>query len=186
MFDTARSLPLSAGGGKDGGVTIPADLIDAVDEAFYASVDLDVTPWPDPHEGDPADEAEYSRLLDPGKWRIIGARADAWLDVLTRSGLALVRRDVEVEWGAPQGAPISRVDLVVPRRHKAPDLVVARSVIDGVEGAGVWIGTGAPVEVVAWLPHCGCDACDRGSQVELDALDELMLRIVSGWWQPGG
>lgn len=33
---------------------------------------------------------------------------------------------------------------------------------------------------MTWFPDCGCDACDSGSQHELDRLDEHILGIVSG------
>jgi hypothetical protein len=33
---------------------------------------------------------------------------------------------------------------------------------------------------VTWLPYCGCDACDDGSQAEVDCLDDHIWSIVSG------
>ena len=34
--------------------------------------------------------------------------------------------------------------------------------------------------VVTWIPDCGCDACDSGSQGVLDELDEAIVGVVSG------
>ena len=41
-------------------------------------------------------------------------------------------------------------------------------------------GRGCPAVSVTWIPDCGCDACDSGSQDVLDELDEAILGIVSG------
>jgi hypothetical protein len=44
---------------------------------------LDLPTWPDPHpeRASPQDE-EYSRLTDPGRYRIVHARARTWAAVL--------------------------------------------------------------------------------------------------------
>jgi Family of unknown function (DUF6226) len=44
----------------------------------------------------------------------------------------------------------------------------------------VILGLGDPAVCVDRFPDCGCDACDSGSQNELDHFDERMLVIVSG------
>ena len=78
-------------GGHDDNVVAESELLAAVDVAF-AVTGRGLTPWPDPHpDRSPLDE-EYSRLLDPAKWRIIGARAEAWLVALVDSALAVVER----------------------------------------------------------------------------------------------
>lgn len=44
---------------------------------------LDLPTWPDPHHGGAAPrDDEYSRLTDPGRYRIVHARARAWAAVL--------------------------------------------------------------------------------------------------------
>ena len=44
--------------------------------------------WPDPHpDGQSPLQEEYSRCLNPGKYRILGARLDAWVQTLTELGL---------------------------------------------------------------------------------------------------
>ncbi|MDN6303852.1 MAG: DUF6226 family protein, partial [Brachybacterium sp.] len=62
-------------------------------ERAFAVTGADTPPWPDPHLGPggrevPVREEEYSRCLDPGKHRILGARAEAWALVLTERGWA--------------------------------------------------------------------------------------------------
>ncbi len=59
-------------------------------------------------------------------------------------------------------------------------LIVARSRLGVVEDAGVTLGAGDPARCVAWFPRCGCDACDSGSQSELDDLERHIVGIVSG------
>jgi hypothetical protein len=139
-----------------------------------------VQSWPDPHPDRSPLDAEYSRLLDPAKWRIIGARADAWLDAIVDTGLATVRHDMAVEWAAPPGPTITRTDRAVPIADAALPVVLARSRIDDVDDAGVVLGVGDPAVCVSWFPECGCDACDSGSQDELDRLDDHVLGIVRG------
>ena len=123
---------------------------------------------------------EYSRLLDPAKWRIIGARADAWLDALVGAGLADVQRDAPIRWQVEPGPVISRADRAVPAARGALPLIVARSQLSDVDDAGVVLGAGDPAVCITWLPDCGCDACDSGSQNELDDLDAHLLSVVSG------
>ncbi len=139
-----------------------------------------MTSWADPHPDRSPLAAEYSRLTDASKWRIIGARADAWLVALVDAGLAKVEPSAEVRWGVPPGTVISRTERAVPRAAGAIPLVVARSRLGEVGDAGVTLGVGDPAVCVTWLPHCGCDACDSGSQDVLDELDAHVLGIVSG------
>ena len=42
------------------------------------------------------------------------------------------------------------------------------------------LGAADPAVRVTWIPDCGCDACDSGSQDVLDELDENVLGVVSG------
>ena len=46
--------------------------------------------------------------------------------------------------------------------------------------AGIVLGVGDPAECIAWIPDCGCDACDSGSANELDYLDVYMNGIITG------
>jgi len=59
-------------------------------------------------------------------------------------------------------------------------LVIARTSIDVLEDFGVVLGFGEPAVLLASLPRCGCDACDGGSQCELDEVDRKISAIVTG------
>jgi hypothetical protein len=176
--------PLSRGwfvaaGDEDGGLVTEIELVEAVDAAFEIT-GRGLASWPDPHpDRSPLDE-EYSRLIDPYKWRIVGARADAWLAAAADLGLAAVQPHAEVQWAARPLTEISRTDRAMPCAAGALPLVVARSSVGTVDDAGVALGAGAPAICVAWLPDCGCDACDSGSQDVLDELDSYVLSVVSG------
>jgi hypothetical protein len=125
------------------------------------------------------DEA-YSRLTNPAKWRILGARTDAWLFALADAGLAVVEHDAQVTWRTQPGPVMSYAERAIPAGIGALELIVAHSRIGDVDDAGVVLGVGDPVECVDWFPDCGCDACDSGSQNELDHLDTHLLGIVTG------
>ena len=155
------------------------ELLDAVNAAFVET-GRGFASWPDPHgDRSPLDE-EYSRLTDPAKWRILGARVDAWVTALVDTHLARLERQTAIRWRTPPGPVVSRTDRLVPNARDALQVVVGRSRIGDIDDAGVTLGVGDPAVCVAWFPHCGCDACDSGSRHELDELDVLMLSIVSG------
>lgn len=165
--------------GHNGVVPTVPELLAAVDAAF-ADTGRGLTPWADPHPNRSPRDEEYSRVSDPFKWRIIGARADAWAIALVDAGLAHVERNAAVRWHAAPLTELTRIDLVVPNAAGALPLVLARSRFGDVDDAGVTIGAGDPALCVAWVPDCGCDACDSGSQNELDHLDDQFLGIVTG------
>lgn len=155
------------------------ELVAAV-EAACLETGHGLTPWAHPHPDRSPLEEEYSRVTDPGKWRIIGARADAWLAVLARAGLADVEPDAHVDWGVPPWTVVTRTDRAVPRAPGAIPLVVARSRLDAVDDAGVTLGVGDPAVPLKAIPDCGCDACDSGSQDVLNELDQWVLGVVTG------
>lgn len=156
-----------------------AELLAAVDAAFEVT-GRGLVPWPAPHpDRSPLDE-EYSRVTDPSKWRIIGARADAWMVALADAGLGVGERSAAVRWQVPPGTVISRTDRLVPYAAGALPLVIARSRIEDIDDAGVTLGAGDPAVCVTWVPACGCDACDDGAQHELDQLDAAILAVVRG------
>lgn len=154
-------------------------LIDRVDVAF-AVTGRGLAPWPDPHpDRNPGDE-EYSRLSDPAKWRIVGARADAWLVALVETELAAVEPDAHVDWQTPPTTVLTRTVRATPHVVGALPLIVARSRIGDVDDAGVTVGVGDPAVCVTWIPDCGCDACDSGAQDVLDEVDTYVVGVVSG------
>ena len=155
------------------------ELYGAVDDAFAVTGD-GLARWPDPHpDRSPRDE-EYSRLSDPAKWRIVGARADAWAVALVGAGVADDDHGSEVRWAPATRLAVSRTHRVVPRAAGALPLVIARGPLGPVDDACVTLGAGDPAVCITSIPDCGCDACDSGSQDVLDELDEYMFGVVSG------
>ena len=137
--------------------------------------------WLDPHpDGSmPADE-EYTRVTNPARYRILAARTEAWLFALVEAGLAVVERDAVVVWTAEKLPDIARTERVSPMATGALDLVVGHSRLGDLEDVGIVIGAGNPTECITWVPFCGCDACDSGSEPELEQLDSHLWGIVSG------
>lgn len=159
----------------------PVTLGAAVEQAFEVT-SRGLRQWVDPHP--PPDrlvaDEEYSRVTDPGKWRIVGARVDAWIDVLTAEGLASLERDTRVEWDERPGPAVTRTDLLSPRVQGALALVVGRTRIESVDGAGLVLGVGLPAACLVRIPDCGCDACDSGSADVIDQVDTWIGGIVRG------
>ena len=178
VYETDKSLLVPAGGRHDGPM-VEDQLRASVDLAFDAA-GRGMPPWPPPHPDRPPLEVEYSRVTDAKKWRIIGARADAWVIALVEAGLAEVERLTVIPWRVPPTTVISRADGVIPGAAGALPMVIARSQLAEIPDAGVTLGVGDPAVCVAWFPHCGCDACDSGSRDVLDDLDAHVLGVVSG------
>lgn len=155
------------------------ELLAAVDAAFAITA-RDHAPWADPHPDRTARDEEYSRVTDPAKWRIVGARAEAWMVAVVDAGLAVVETPPAVVWASPPGPVITRTERVVPFAVGAIPLLVARTRFGNVDDTGVVLGAGDPVEPLELFPDCGCDACDSGSQDELDRLDLHVLSVVLG------
>lgn len=176
-------------------------LLSEVEEAF-AETGADTPDWEDPHRGPDGEdrdslEEEYSRCLDPGKYRILWARAEAWTRVLTARGWT-THEDTEtgdlragVRWASPPRLPLHRTIVLRPRRPGALPLVLARTAPDDAAGSndleghdalilGLVVGIGDPAVPVSTTPVCGCDACDSGSRDLLEDLDRTLLSIVDG------
>ena len=135
--------------------------------------DATTPPWGDPNPGREPDDAAYSRVTDPARWRIVRERVDAWGAVLESAGLATIERDVEPHWEEPPGPTVERTDRIVPHRPAAVPITVARSM-------GVVIGVGDPATRIAVIPDCGCDACDSGSADALEEVDRVIAGVVGG------
>ncbi|MEM9609195.1 MAG: DUF6226 family protein [Actinomycetota bacterium] len=159
------------------------ELLAAVDRRFDPGA-LGLAGWDDPDpDRNPPDEA-YSRLTDPGKWAIVGVRADAWVDALVGSGVAEVE-GLDPSWGAGFGPFVTSARRVVPAVARALPLVVARIALwDAgevvVEDGGILLGVGEPAVPLGPFPDCGCDACDSGSADALEELDTHVLSVVTG------
>ncbi|MYW62994.1 hypothetical protein GTY65_02715 [Streptomyces sp. SID8379] len=158
-----------------------ATLLRAVDEAF-AVTGADTPPWADPHDGVEVRDEEYSRCLDPGKYRILAARADAWARALTGLGLAAaetVEHPTEI-WRHRPETPLDSAVLVRPVRPDAAVLVFGFAAVDDVPRTVVMMGAGDPAVRLEQVPDCGCDACDDGSAGLLEVMDDVALAVVTG------
>ncbi len=161
-----------------------ADLLAEVDRAF-ATTGASTPGWPDPHPNGAAPlEEEYSRCLDPGKFRILETRMAAWVLTLTARGLVTVTEATAETWfdAQPDGAPLGRVQHLVPSRPGGLTLLSARTIIDGAP-FGLKLGVvshGQGPALLQSLPDCGCDACDHGSADVLACLDGWVLTVARG------
>jgi hypothetical protein len=155
------------------------ELLSAVDAAFDSAGRVHPG-WTDPHAGGTVLPEEYSRVTDPDRWRILGARVEAWLQVLTSKDLVTVREMPHPGWASPQARAIHGGSVISPRARGAIALTVARFSVGSDDDAGIALGIGTPPVLFARLPDCGCDACDSGSQNELAYLDDLVMAVVTG------
>lgn len=146
---------------------------------------LDLPTWPDPHHrGAAPRDDEYSRLTDPGRYRIVHARARAWAAVLENAvgahsevlapapaadaGAQSFDRGVRLVPRHPDALPLLLLERDVPTRPDAGTLAV------------LTIAVARPEIVVETQPDCGCDACDSGSSDLLEAVDAAVRHIVGG------
>lgn len=155
------------------------ELEAAVDSAFERT-SRGLARWPDPHPNHSSKPEEtYSRYTNPARWRILAARTEAWLIALVDAGLATVERNATVTWRTQPGPRTTRAERAIPVAVGALELVVAHSQIRD-DDTQVVLGVGNPAECIERFPDCGCDACDSGSQNELDHLDNHLRGIVTG------
>ena len=163
-------------------VTALAELLDSVDAVFDAT-GHGCAPWPSlrSFHDDIPDEA-YSRVTEPERYRIVGARADAWVTVLIDAALARVDEVEAVDWigDRPAAASIGRHRRLVPLRAGSIPLVFVTTGFAGPVDNGLEIGAGDPAVRVGIHPDCGCDACDFGSDDLLEQIDDSVLDVVSG------
>jgi catechol 2,3-dioxygenase-like lactoylglutathione lyase family enzyme len=154
-------------------------------DAAFVHTGAGLRRWPDPRpDGRPPLDEEYSRRLDPGKYRLVLARADAWAAALTGLGLAAVRESpVPAAWQVRGRHPATRAVSVEPG---APDSLALHGVhweVDQDEFVPVvQVRVGPEAVPVIDAPDCGCDACDDGSESLLRALDDAIVPVVTGDW----
>jgi hypothetical protein len=147
---------------------------------------LNLDSWPDPHLGvtSPRDE-EYSRVTDPGRYRIVHARAGVWAEVL-KDALGVRAEAVTPDAVADDGRldAFDRGVRLIPREPGAlPLLLLERDVPAQMGEASLsvlQIGVVRPDVVVETQPDCGCDACDSGSADLLEAIDNTIRQVVGG------
>ncbi|MGH9086117.1 MAG: DUF6226 family protein [Acidimicrobiales bacterium] len=138
------------------------------------------TPWPNPHPDRPPLDEEYSRVLDPGKWRIVVTRAEAWCDAARDLGVAALEHDVDVRWAVDHGHQHVRVDRLTPLRVSGLPLLLAYFGFEGVDINAVKLAAGDPAVELTTVPPCGCDACDSGSSEAIDLVDDHVIGLITG------
>ncbi len=160
-----------------------APLLAAVDRAFLRTGAA--TPgWPDPHRGAAPRPEEYSRVTEVGKYRILDARLEAWVEVLADADVATTADVAARAWPGARRPPehYARVRLVEPVAQGGLSLLAGNNLVDG-EPFGLDLGIASDREglvFLAGLPGCGCDACDDGSDALLDEMDGWMLTVARG------
>lgn len=143
------------------------DVRRAVESAWVSRPEHAVS-WPDPHPDRSPFDDEYSRVTDPERYAVVGARAHAWIDALVSLGLAGI--------GGRDGETV-RLDPVAPG---ALPLHAGLRTLDGVPGAVLDLSVGDPPAPVGVQPDCGCDACDSGSDDLIEAIDDSFVGLLGG------
>ncbi|GAA2737511.1 hypothetical protein GCM10009867_24940 [Pedococcus aerophilus] len=160
------------------------DALDAALDEAFATTAQGLSAWPDPRAGWEPGRAPpqewYSRVLDPGRYRLLGARWAAWVTVLVDAGLAQPADGSAARWQDLLPVVVTGTDRLVPTAPGALPLVVVHTQIEDVSDAGLVVGVGDPAWTVACIPCCGCDACDDGSEPLLEQLDDTVWGVVSG------
>ncbi len=141
-------------------------------------------PWPDPNpEGDAPRESDFESCEDPGKFRILAARAEAWIIALTQTGLAeaeTLEGSDDLWREVPETGPAIRVVRLRPKRSSAVPMQFGFCWLQGEPEARVVVGAGEPGAVVGISPNCECDACDVGSDLLVEDFDDSVLNVVTG------
>lgn len=156
-----------------------AELRRAMEENYRRDA-AQLPSWPDPHADRSPTDDEYSRVLDPAKWRVVTARAEAWTTAIVDDGIGDLRRGAAVEWATSHGQPFTRVDRLTSRRPETLPLVLGHRGFQGRDDNALIVAAADPAIDLELVPHCGCDACDSGSQEVLDAVDGAIASVVTG------
>ncbi|WP_420098678.1 DUF6226 family protein [Corynebacterium sp.] len=158
------------------------EILAAVDRE-YATDPLSAVTWDDPHPDLEVYDEEYSRVTDPERFRIVGARVDAWERALV--GLGLAHAEPVVTPSGWRQAPSRKAVRLVPLSTGAQPLVMVKEAFHDTPETVLVAGAGGaddrdPVELGA-APDCACDACDSGSEHLLEDVDELVGKVVGGF-----
>lgn len=164
---------------------VPATLADLQAEVDSRFDRLALPAWPRPRpEGAEPRPEEYSRLTDPGRYRVVHARARVWADVLAERVSATLAELTPSEPDADGRRAFDRgLRVASPLPGRLPLVLLerdARSLPDGEMLAVLDIGVSRADVVLGTHPDCGCDACDDGSVDLLGAVDDVIGSIVGG------
>lgn len=151
-------------------------------------VALDLPSWPNPHpDAHPADD-EYSRTTDEARYRVVQARGRVWATVLEHTLGAAAE-----PWGPDAG--FARGTRLTSARAGTLPLLLLES---DTPLPSLRVSVADPSWVLTDEPYCGCDACDDGSELLLEAVDTAIGEFLQGpyvlirgpeWsssWHPGG
>ncbi|KQO47679.1 MULTISPECIES: DUF6226 family protein [unclassified Frigoribacterium] len=133
--------------------------------------------WNDPHEHSDIVEEEYSRVTEPERYAVVGARARSWIDALEGLGLGTAQIVEAPPWA--YGPSAARAVRVTPVTVDALSILVVMGSTEGIEDT-VALGVGDPAVLIGMEPFCGCDACDSGSDYLLTAIDDMFTGIMDG------
>jgi len=134
--------------------------------------------WNDPHEHSDVADEEYSRVSEPERYAVVGARAMSWVDALEGLQLATAHNVEAPSW--TYGPADARAVLLTPLETDALSILVVMGSMEGIEDAVVALGVGDPAVLIGMEPFCGCDACDSGSDDLLTAIDDMFTGIMDG------
>ncbi|ROR90961.1 DUF6226 family protein [Nocardioides aurantiacus] len=162
------------------------ELVADVDDAFRRT-GAGTPGWPNPYADEEPPDETYSRCLDPGKYRILHARVDAWVEVLERRGTATTVDVAATTWvdANRKAEQVARVRRITPTQDQGLPLLVAYTKVDG-DLFGVDVGIAQPGDhdnrpvFLDTVPDCGCDHCDSGSEDLLEVLDGWFLTVARG------
>lgn len=148
------------------------DLLARVDGLYRAS---NPPAWSNPHADRDASPEEYSRVTDPDRWGIVQLRTLAWLHAVAEL------LDAEVEPSLPpiaMPAPVGWLEVRSPRPGTLPVHVhFDRDVLPQAR-----LAFAEPENLIWDAPggSCACDACDHGSDDELEVVDRFFDRVLTG------
>lgn len=164
-------------------MTLMDDLRAQVASAYAL---LSLPSWPDPHPGmvSPAEE-EYSRVTEPERYRVVAARAGAWVQTL--GALPGVRVEPLPPAPLDEKGHFGLFDRGVRLTADTPGtlalLLMERDVATTTGTASMTVlhlSVERPEVAMQMLPDCGCDACDSGSEDLLETVDDTIRHVIGG------
>ena len=90
-------------------------------------------------------------MTDPGRYRIVGARVDAWFAALQQERLVVVEHEVDPDWADPPGIELSWSDRLIPVADGGLPVLISRSRFGGVDAAGCSRAWDAPRPELVWF-----------------------------------
>lgn len=147
------------------------DLRSRVAELYAAT---EPASWPDPHADREAAQEEYSRVTNGERWVIVQARTVAWL----RACVELL--GARIEPTLPAELPVTSEQRWTMTSPLPGTLPIHVRMVTG-EYPMADLGVDAEVTLVeAPGMSCACDACDHGSETELELVDSFFERVLPG------